>query len=484
METELAKHQEFNARNEDIKEQQDSSLCAEKRKKKTKAIYKHRLSMLMPFTILMFASFFVYIITINPIIVLVYNGSVFLCCLLLLIYGNCIYKASLKQYINSLFGIPLPSHANGDGIFHFEERHYAGLWLLVIIIYTTLVSIFASIYHVVNETTWIPLTVFTRVSALLMNALLLIIFYKTEQCHPDVMVTKQSLFEKHKNVQQIDDKIHQRLKEWRDMKRFANRRKEYAAICFGVCCVSLPPAFYFGVLGGWNNDWSDSNYHDWNIFFVIIYLIDVPVFSSVLYFLRTISLHYKLGFIIMDELSFAINAESTADLIGWWQLREFYANCIVNRYTPSSSSLTTLSLVAVALLSMGLLYYLFAYGTIFWEILPWLFFVFLESFLFVSNAVKYLAKQLSHTKMINKEAMKLEINKWETSDTRKDIEYQLYHIQMQHQHYIICRMREDIERNSVAISVFGIKMNHTFMSLLKTAAGSIVVAVVSAILRR
>eukprot|EP01083_Nonionella_stella_P071422 191816_1 len=477
METELAiaNQQEFNTRNHqtifpnEVKDEEDSSLYLGNQKKKSKEIYEftYRLHMLTPFTILTAVSYALLLSNYYPItiIVLVYNGCVFLCCLFVMFYGRFIYKHSLKQCANELFGIRIPADANNENIFYFEERHYAGLWLLMVISYTTCLSIIQSTLAILRICAWLPLTVYTRLSALVLN-LVFLILYRTVKCHPQIMVQKESILTKYKKIQKIDAKIHQRLLKWRNDKRFTNRKLEYAAICIVVCWTNVIWATW-----GWGL-WDQGAL---SVLWTIIYLIDIIVFSYIPYSMHTLYLHCKLGSIIMEELGLPINSESVTELVGWWQLRKFYSNCIVNHYTTALPLGIGLLLLAAAVLIMFLFVHTIDWtnGTIYWrfmiDFVQWLCWVLLLAFLLVSNAVKYLGNQLSHSNMINEESVALETKNWK-SNTPKDIVYQ---IEMQHKHYIIDGIVKNIERDSVAISVFGIKMNHTFMSVLKTAVGSL-----------
>eukprot|EP01083_Nonionella_stella_P098072 275687_1 len=480
MDTELAKQQELNTRNDqnillnEVKEEEDNDLYLGNQKTQSKEIYEFndRLLKLLPFTILTFISYFVYPMSDETrIIVIAYNGCGFLCCLLVIVYGYCIHKQSLQQYVNELFGIRFPADVKDADIFDFEERRYAGVWLLLAITYTTFVATFRATYETVTGS-WSLLTVYTQLPAFVMNFLFLAYFYKTVECHQEIMRQKESLWTKYKNIQQIDDKIRQRIHKWRNAKRLTHRKLELAATCVVVCGVNV----IYSTLG-----WGVWNVGVFNVVLIIIYLIDIVVFSSVLYSVRTLYLHYKLGSIIMGELGLPLNATSITDLIGWWKLRTFYANYVVTHYTSSLSLLTGVLLLGITCLSMALFFLIGSgYMREITMAVLWLSYMLFLTFLFVSNAVNYLGNQLSHSNMIIDESMALGTKHWK-SNTQKDFTYQ---IEMQEKHYIIDQMVKNIERNSVAISVFGIKMNHTFMNLLKTATGSIVIAIVSSILRR
>eukprot|EP01083_Nonionella_stella_P169442 574584_1 len=108
MDIEIAKQQELNTRARDnqnillndieVKEEEDCGLYLGNQKKKSKEIFEftYRLHMLLPFTILTFVSYIVGWWEGYYIAVIAYNGCVFLCSLLIIIYGHFIYKQSLQ----------------------------------------------------------------------------------------------------------------------------------------------------------------------------------------------------------------------------------------------------------------------------------------------------------------------------------------------------------------------------------------------------
>eukprot|EP01083_Nonionella_stella_P116153 344960_1 len=184
--------------------------------------------------------------------------------------------------------------------------------------------------------------------------------------------------------------------------------------------------------------------------------------------MHTLYLHYTIVSMIMDELGVSIHCKDIDELIGWWELRKFYKNCVVPVYFASLDLIVGGLLIVCASLVIMIFSRIIIDNKIDLDniiIAIWTSYFVAFTFLMLLNAANYNANQLSHVHMITKESMALQRYAFDSNSTNDE-----------KMHYIVDRMKDDIQENSHAMRAFGIKIDATLMVVLRASIGTIGVA--------
>eukprot|EP01083_Nonionella_stella_P027527 75850_1 len=462
--------------------------------RKNRYEYSPRIFASFVVTIWLFVSFFLE----GAVIQICIDSLILLFCVAIIIY-SIRSGVAVKATANRLLGLPYKSVSDE---FEFRFLQYYGLLFLFVVAYSTFISIideatddihknpskegiFAQRSNTLARTRFgLDLQIFTRTWPLVVNGCL-VLFSKhvRKDTLSEITEYRQRLMAKHQNLTVIQERIDETLKDWKKRQYPMNRKREFVILFVVILGTNYTGALY---------DWEIYNHRP--SFFVvetIIFVLDALVGAAVLMSLHSVYLYYRLGWIVMAEFGRGLNATCMDDLIGWWEFRKFYSNCIVQAYLSSLSMCIGSVLIGCiiiigfliidlivsnldfsnpdghALADMAYLVVYCAYGLVF-------------ALLLINNATKYHDKQLSHVEMINRESIGLEMDNLYSND-----EYALKSLKATTNMHLLDTLKHDITHNSHVMKVFGcLSLNSRFMILMRGSVVSVVIAVSSIIIRQ
>lgn len=275
------------------------------------------------------------------------------------------------------------------------------------------------------------------------------------------------------------------MTKWRNSKYMNNRKLE---LCFsiifgtgGMIFGNILPNSLIPVLidSEKNNEPSIGSYIF--SFYIFISCIIIVGIGFQMYLLDSLIIHYKLGAIIMDELSLPINCQSIDDLFAWWELRKFYKHCIIKIYSSGFSSIITCAFILAFFAVYGIVGALTTdSGRIQLIFMNGVFLIYagILSFILVTNAVSYHKNQLKHLVTCNKERLRFKKQHFVYS-MKKSYDININKLQMDIIQESIDIILYEIKENSETIKCLGIDMNHNFLLFLRASAISITIAFIS-----
>eukprot|EP01083_Nonionella_stella_P049828 132741_1 len=478
--TELTAHQTLNTQPNDHDANETSSTSCvylgnamKDMKMRDKYTTHYRLYMVFPLTLLMMSSYLV-CATANTqytpecdlnatkkICLILFNGIIVSICIAVIIRGK-VSNYSLAVYTNALFGLQSLNDLNESDSYDFSLRPYAGLFYLFCILYTAFMSMMHDIF--------IPTVDVSMLSRMFpaVTTLIFLVLSKRVTCQAHIMKQKQLILTKHPFLTCIEHKIEEMAKESKSNQHLSNRKTELMAICIVVFCNTYITT---AVL-----DWDLWSYGVARIAATtIVYVADCVVMSCICFHLHTIISHYNMPSVIMEVFSSAVHCKDIDDLIGWWELREFYKNCIVQTYFSS------LNLIIGACLNSSTVLVAVFFARIIssremdldnFVIAEWTCYCVAITFVLTLNASRYYSNQLSHVDTVRREAMGLQRYLMESyCDTTND--------KCELMHYIVDQIKEDCESNPHAMRALGVKIDAGLMLFLRASIVTMAVSLVS-----
>lgn len=264
----------------------------------------------------------------------------------------------------------------------------------------------------------------------------------------------------------MNDTIKLKLEEWRASKRFGNRWMELITIfivfmVYHIGSFSVRLSVFSGIYPGGV------------IFLCIVYnTMDSIVMTFAIALVHTTLRHYRFPQVIMAALSDKIKITGIEDVVGWWELRNYYNDCVIALYTTKLSLFIFGTLAGTTGIFVGLINVWSSTPISFRALfISWALYVLFATLIAVSRAVGYHNALLGHSDIINKFQFQLQVNKY-LPYYQDDKEKELID-------NVIARISYDVEK-SPPISVLEVKMNDNFMLFLRATAITVILGILLA----
>jgi len=219
-------------------------------------------------------------------------------------------------------------------------------------------------------------------------------------------------------------------------------------------------------------------------------LIDSFAWSLWIYFMYSMVQHYQFPERLMEMMEKQMTEKplpTTIDLfidevMGWWEIRQYYTECIIQLYSWSIRPLIGISLLTVIIVFCIIFEFIIDSGNDddLWDCLIMIIFVlFVLDFLLlmVKNAVNYNTKQMAHLTVMHHRLVEVQRNELDGHYvTLNEKTSRLYP-------EIVQSIMEDLKMNCNGIRVFGIKMNVHFMIFLRSCISALLLGIVIALVR-
>eukprot|EP01084_Bolivina_argentea_P221861 375665_1 len=405
-------------------------------------------------------------------IYMMYSSVLLVICLVMLLKG---YRSKTLLKYNLLHILNIK---NPKGIYVIHELKCIGLLLILTTAYLCIVTIsffFTSLYKCRIDATNVDgkCAIYwsggNETYAFAMSIPYIFLF-QSVQCDSEITNAKNKIINKYKNIKQIDDEVVKSLSKWQKRKTFGKRKLE---IIISFLCI-----LFFIFVANINRNEVFSNNHPISriILCLILNATDAAVLAVLFIVGHTIIIHYKFPLVIMKRLSFSINANTIDDVIGWWELRQFY-NATINIHISLLKFIIFAALLACTAQSV-------------WVITQWnsrlkaeliyttvlAVYIICGTFIVIENTVQYHQCQLSHSNTVNKETLQLNRNEYiKYVNNYDDKKTQLMEGTRDK---MINNILVDIKENSIQISVLGVRMNTNFMLFLRATVITVFIALI------